>query len=258
MAWDPQGAFAAVAAIGLRMQPWNLPKTVCFWLCACPVGVRLPWPVSGGRWHGCGRDGTGGRQLCDLPHRSLQPGDAHYRSEWGPPSEWDSGVGLTIGQSGVQGGAHHGPGRLRNQGESTSWCSCCMHVACKHAFTSLHAVLGTCNNHSQKTGHFMLHKGISSLALRSSLLSAALCGSEEQKHKYLPKLANLEWVACWVSLANDQGFAIGGRRNACYMAVFLHRLGQKWRQRWHAWEVCGGSCVSKLNMKDQPCSLEQE
>ena len=41
------------------------------------------------------------------------------------------------------------------------------------------------------------------------MLTIALCGSEAQKQKYLPALAALDSVACWVSWGRSWGWGWG-------------------------------------------------
>lgn len=167
----------------------------CVCLSTCLAGVWLPWLVSRGCWHGCRGDGTGGRKPCDILDRPFQPGDAHHRS-----------------------------GCLWLQAELMS--SFVVNaLMCKQAvfrITSRTLLLGTiCPPRTSLEGLVQLSKPFytrfavttggcqAQMAPCFSLLSPALCGSEEQKQKYLPKLASLDWVACWVRAATAHDLVAG-------------------------------------------------
>lgn len=70
------------------------------------------------------------------------------------------------------------------------------------------------------------------LIVHSSLamLTIALCGSEEQKHKYLPKMASLDWVGCWALTEPDFG------SDASALATTATKVEGGWRlngyKRW--------------------------
>jgi alkylation response protein AidB-like acyl-CoA dehydrogenase len=74
-----------------------------------------------------------------------------------------------------------------------------------------------------------------------------LAGSEEQKRKYLPKLASGEWIGCWSLTEPEAGSDAGGTRSTAVLDGNLHWVlngGKTFTTNAHYADVCVAMCVT--------------
>jgi alkylation response protein AidB-like acyl-CoA dehydrogenase len=74
-----------------------------------------------------------------------------------------------------------------------------------------------------------------------------LAGSEEQKKKYLPKLATGEWIGCWSLTEPEAGSDAGGTRSTAVLDADRHWIlngGKTFTTNAHYADVCVAMCVT--------------